>query len=136
MSNSFFKVSKEFVSTTQGPKRWRLKVWVQETTNNIPGEIFVYQMYPGVPLYKEGKENAIFVNIASYQELIAFPKDYPSVENPFFRKHYIDIVHTSRSFLEDTWKLMEQQITILIADITRLNNIPPTNLEIVPGDGC
>jgi len=132
---STMQVSKEIVGSTTGPKLYRLKVWVTETSNNIPGEVFVYQNIPAVPDYNGGLPEDRFVHIASYADLVAFPKDGPGLENPYFRKYYIDITHKDRTFLEDKWKLMSQQLQVLISDITRINALPPGVLEEVPTVG-
>ena len=135
MPESVITISKELIETTQGPRRFRLRVWVQSTTNNIPGELFVYQLIPAVPGFNDGNPEERFVHIASYADMVAFPKDVASVDSPFFRKHFIDLVHDSRTFLEEKWTLINQQLSILISDITRVNNLPPGILEEAPTSG-
>lgn len=136
MADSNITVSKDIIESTSGPSRYNLRVWVQSTTNNIPGEVFVYQHIPAVPDYNEGEPEDRFVHMASYADMVAFPKEAPSIENPYFRLHYMSIVHDSRSFLEEKWEIMSQQLNILIKDITRVNQLPPGVLEEVPVTGA
>ena len=135
MPESFIDISKEFISSITGDPRWRLRVWIQATSNNIPGTLFVYQRFPGIPGINNGESFDRFVHIASYADMISFPEDSPGIDNPFFRKYYLDIVHNSRSFLEEKWEMMGSQLQTLIADITRINNLPPGQLRLVSDDG-
>ena len=135
MAESTITISKEITETTQGPKRFRLRIWIQETTNNLPGEMFVYQLIPAVPEFNDGLPEERFVHIASYADMVAFPKEAPGLETPFFRKYYMDIVHVSRSFLEEKWVMINQQLKILIDDITRVNNLAPGVIEEAPTVG-
>jgi hypothetical protein len=137
MEYSTITVSKEITASVSGTKRYRLKAWVQSTTNNIPGEIFVYQRIPAVPEFNEGADYDKFVHVASYADLIAFPKESPGFDAPYFRLYYIDLVHDTKQYLEDTWVLIEQQIQMVVKDITRINNLPPGQLTTTPiQDNC
>lgn len=123
---SILGVSKRFTTSSNG--RTRLQIWISETSNNIPAEVFVHQRYPAVPDYNDGKEEDRFVHVCSYADLVAFPKDTPSVDNPYFRVHYLDLAHDSRVFLEDRWQVIKCQLDDLLKDIVRINELADAKL--------
>jgi hypothetical protein len=98
-------------------------VWVSATSNNIPPEIFTFQRFPAVPDYNDGKEEDRFVHVCTYADMVAFPKDRPSVDNPYFRLHWLDLAHDSRVFLEDRWHVIKCHIEDLLADVVRINEL-------------
>jgi hypothetical protein len=107
----------------------RLRIWVSETTDIIPGKIFVYQKYPRVP-QNENLED-LFVHIASYADLIDFPQDKPSAESPYFRKYYIDLTFPTLAMLDEKWQLMSRMIKHTVEDFVRLNNLEPVEIEVI-----
>ncbi|MHA2070049.1 MAG: hypothetical protein ACXABY_37260 [Candidatus Thorarchaeota archaeon] len=123
---SKFVISKRI---TQDDERHRLRVWVSETTNNIPGQLFVYQAVPKVPL--DDRPDGVFVHIASYADTLMFPIDEPDTESPFYRLYYIDLIFDSLVVLNEKWDLMRLMLNQTIEDIVRINNLPPVEVEEV-----
>jgi hypothetical protein len=128
MSDEFSEIhiSKRFDTSTQG--RTRLQAWVSAATNMIPPEIFVYQRIPAVPGYNDGLPEDIFVHVAAYADMVAFPSDRPSVNSPYFRKSYIDLAGDSRCEMEDLWKQIMCHIQALLDDLVRINELCPARL--------
>ena len=121
-------VTKRF-DTSTATGRTRLRAWVSATTNEIPAEIFVYQRIPAVPDHNNGLPEDIFVHVAAYADMVAFPSQKPSINNPYFRLSYIDLVHDSRCHLEDLWSRIKCHIEALNEDITRINELCPGRVE-------
>lgn len=105
----------------------RLQVWVSEASDDIPGKIFVYQRYPNVPDYTE-QPNDIFVHVASFADLAAFPPDEPDNRSPYFRMYYYDILFDTLTLLEDCWNLTVQHTKLLVEDVHRITGLPPISI--------
>ena len=112
-----------------------MQIWVSETSNNIPGPLFVYQQIPPVPESTDEGEVLVpkdkFVHVASYADVIAFPSQSPSADNPYFRLTYVDLVHDSRDFLEERWKMIQAQLKHTVEDVVRINILPPAQVNFV-----
>jgi hypothetical protein len=124
---SFIELSKR-VSVLPN-ERWRLQVWVSKTSNNIPGEVFVYQRIPKVPTNPQPQDQ--FVHVASYADINDFPTENPEDDSPFFRLYYFDVTFRSLAVLNQKWVIVKKQITQTVEDIVRLNNLPPVTVEEV-----
>jgi hypothetical protein len=109
--------------------RHRLRIWVSETTNNIPAQIFVYQRIPLVPLDTELQD--IFVHIASYADIQEYPSEEPDNKSPFFRQYFVDLVFDSLAILEENWVRMVRSVQLTVEDIARLNELPPVEIIIL-----
>jgi hypothetical protein len=109
--------------------RHRLRVWVSETTNNIPAQIFVYQRIPLVPLDTELQD--IFVHVASYADIQDYPAEAPDNESPFFRQYFFDLVFDSLYILEQNWLRIASSVQHTIEDIARLNEMGPIEIIIL-----
>ena len=107
--------------------RHRLRVWVSETSHNIPGTLFVYQKIPVVPL--DTGLSQLFVHVASYADLGDYPESTPGEESPFFRLHYFDIVFDSLAYLEQTWQRVHRMVQHTTEDIAKLNGLEPAVVE-------
>jgi len=123
--NSHITLSKKVEMTTDN--RHTLKVWVSETTNNIPNGIFVYQRIPSVPLDEDLGD--LFVHIASYADLGDFPPDCAGTDSPFYRLGHLYLIFDSLAKLEETYQRMIKMVRATIEDITRLNDMDP--IEVV-----
>ena len=84
--------------TVTADNRHRLRVWVSETSHNIPGTLFVYQQIPVVPL--DSGLNQLFVHVASYADLGDYPENASGDDSPFFRLHHFDLVFDSLAYLD------------------------------------
>ena len=109
--------------------RQRLRVWVSETTNNIPAQIFVYQRIPSVPLDTELQD--IFVHVASYADISDYPSEKPDNTAPFFRQYFFDLVFDSKAVLEENWARILGSVQHTIEDIARLNEMGPVEILIL-----
>ena len=105
----------------------RLQVWVHEASEGIPGKIMVFQRYPDVPDYEE-QPNDIFVHIASFADLAAFPPDTPDERAPYFRTSWYDILFDTLPLLEDCWELTVAHTKLLVEDVHRILNLPPVEV--------
>jgi len=131
---SSIKVNKTIVTTADS--RCELRVWVSETTENIPGCIFVYQSLPSVPL--DNYLTDLFVHVASYADITDFEpvlEDLPGAVNdmPFYRKNYIQLVYDSKAELDTYWQIIKEHIQLLVEDIVKLNGLPAVEIIEVPG---
>lgn len=109
--------------------RQRLRVWVSETTNNIPAQLFVYQRIPSVPLDTDLQD--LFVHVASYADLQDYPAETPSEEGPFFRQYFFDLVFDSKAILEENWQRILGSAKHTIEDIVRINEMDPVEIRVV-----
>jgi hypothetical protein len=101
--------------------RYRLKVWVSETSDNIPKQVFLFERISPVPL-RPVPENA-FKKTCSYADMLLYPEDSPDTENPYFRLGQVDLLFTS-------YKQMSTYFTEHIHDAVQylVNDIVGTNL--------
>jgi hypothetical protein len=120
-------VSKRVDVTEEG--KHRLRIWVSETSHNIPPEIFVYQKIPTVPFLNMPEDH--FVHIATYSDILDKPPGAPDVGNPFYRLGQVDLAFISRAKLEEKWMRMEHHIQHTIEDIVRLNKLPPAEVAVI-----
>lgn len=109
--------------------RQRLRVWVSETTNNIPAQVFVYQRIPSVPLDTELQD--LFVHVASYADIQDYPSEAPDSTSPFFRQYFFDLVFDSKAIMEENWQRILWSVQHTVEDICRLNDLPPVEIRIV-----
>jgi hypothetical protein len=130
---SILEVSKRFTTSNQG--RTRMRIWISETTNGIPPEVFMFQRIPAVPGYNAGEPEDRYVHVCSYADMVAFPKDTPSIDSPYYRKRYIDLAHDSRVFLEELWQQIKCQLQNLLEDIVRINHLHAARLVECPCEG-
>jgi len=119
-------VSTRISTTDEG--RHRLRMWVSETTDNIPGKLFVYQELPTVPFYTL---TAQFVHVASYADITEYPDDEAGELSSFFRLHWLDLVFDSMSVLKDKERLILGHLRHTVEDIVRLNGLVPTEVQEV-----
>lgn len=122
------KLSKRLTLTDD--QRHRLRVWVSETTNNIPAQIFVYQRIPQVPLDTELQD--IFVHVASYADLQEYPSEDPDDKSPFFRQYMFDLVFDSKAVLEENWQRILLSVQHTVEDIARINELPSVEIIVMP----
>jgi len=107
----------------------RFRIWVSETTDTIPAEIFVYQKYPRVPL--DTSITDLFVHIASYADTVDFPVDKPDSQTPYFRRYFADLTFPSLAMLDEKWTLMSRMIQHTVEDWVRLNNLEPVEIVVI-----
>ena len=106
----------------------RMQVWVSEVSDDIPYKILVYQKYPSVPDYTEQPED-IFVHVASFADLAAFPVDEPDGRSPYYRMYYYDILFDTLVLLEECWEITVAHVQLLVEDIARVAGLPP--IEVI-----
>jgi hypothetical protein len=127
---AIIQISRRTTTTAEG--EFQLQVWVSETSHNIEPEIFVYQRIPRVPL-SPCPEN-MFVHIATYEAMLTLPADEPEEGIVFFRLRQIDLTFKSLEKLEVEFLRMKSHIRTLIADIVKLNKLPPVEVLFVDAD--
>jgi hypothetical protein len=125
--SSYIQITRR--TTLEADNRHRLRVWVSETSDNLPPTIFVYQRLPSVPSYDALSD--IFVHVASYADIADYPENDPGDDSPFFRKYHIDLIFTSLPHLSDTWDLIEGQVKHTVEDLARLNGDEAVDVTIV-----
>lgn len=113
--------------TVTEDNRHRLRVWVSETSHNIPSTLFVYQQIPVVPL--DSGLNQLFVHVASYADLGDYPENASGDDSPFFRLHHFDLVFDSLAYLEQTWQRVHRMVQHTAEDIAKLNGLEPAVVE-------
>ena len=107
----------------------RLQMWISGVSPEIPPELFVWQHIGAVPKAEFAPDR--FVHIASYADLAAFPVNAPDTYAPYFRLTYADLTFPSRPLLERTWNLCREHLQLTVEDITRIDGLPPANIEII-----
>lgn len=101
-------------------QRYRLKVWVSETTDNIPAQVFMYVRLPYMPERDDPEDR--FEKVCCYADMLLYPPNEPDTENPYFRKGYLDLVFTSFSSLTSYFDdIIEAPLQYLINDIVKTN---------------
>lgn len=107
----------------------RLQMWISGASPEIPPELFVYQHIGNVP--KADYPLDQFVHIASYADIAAFPTEAPDTYAPFFRHNGADLTFPTRGLLERTWELCKAHLKLTVEDITRVDGLPPAEIEVV-----
>ena len=100
--------------------RLRLRAWIGEVPEGVPGELFVYQRLPIIPLDTE--LDRIFVHIANFEDIGAFPVDEPGKASPFFRRHWLDLVFDSVAYMDETWERIVRMLRHTLGDYARFKN--------------
>jgi len=103
---------------------FRLQIWVTETSDNIPGEIFLFKKAPNFPENTPDPFYA-YVQVCTYADMLNYPKessDYPTV---FYRRRQLDLTFTSLNQLSEYWDTIDTAIQNLINDIVDTNNAIP-----------
>ena len=73
----------------------------------------------------------MWVHIASYADVAAYPIDAPDEYTPFFRLNGADLLYKTRAALEDTWSISKAHLQFTVEDYTRLLGLPaPEILEV------
>ena len=110
--------------------RHTLKVWVSETTNNIPEGLFIYQRIPSVPLDDAFGDH--FVHVASYADIGDAPPLCPGTDSPFYRLHHVYLIFDSLARLQAEWEKLRTMVGHTIEDISRLNEFGPIEIVEIP----
>jgi hypothetical protein len=103
--------------TQKADHTYRLQVWVGESSDNIPSEIFLHRSVPSVDDW-EGP-SSVYYGICSYADLLNYSIDSPDAASNFFRKAGVDAVFSSASSLEETWDQISTDTEQLVNDIVR-----------------
>lgn len=111
--------------TETADSRFRLRVWVSVTSDNIPSEIFLYQ---ALPYFPEQANVEQFIGICSYADMLNYPINDPVEETPFFRMSYIDLVFTALPVLETKWTFINTSVTSLLNDLASAHIATPETL--------
>jgi len=132
------QISKRQDSTIDeaGKAQHRLRVWVSQTTDNIPSELFVYQQIPPVPKTTPEQLEQLFVHIASFADILDFPITARNDDSPFFRLHFVDLTFNSLAVLNQKWSMMKKMINATVEDIVRMNNLPAVSIEELDVGPC
>ena len=117
---------RETLETDDGD--YRLRIWVSRVTNEIPYKVFVYQHLPYMPDDTDERTD-LFVHVASYADLLAFPEDAPDDYSPFFRAYYLDLTMRNTALLAETWTLIKAHTRLLVEDYVRIHHLPPAEIE-------
>ena len=107
--------------------RIRLRAWIGEAPAAIPVELFVYQQIPIVPLDTE--LDKLFVHIASFEDISAFPVDAPGEKSPFFRRYWMDLVFDSVTYQEETWDRIMRMLRHTLNDVVRFYKAESVELK-------
>jgi len=117
---------------TQTDERFRLRVWVSETSDNIPATVFLMERIPGVPGLTDPYNR--FIRVCNYSDMLHYTATTPQTENPYFRLPGVDLIFTSynqlNTYFTDT---IHAEVQVLIDDIVDTNTAPVvTIIETVP----
>jgi hypothetical protein len=107
----------------------RLQMWISAASPEIPPELFVFQRIGTVPRADFPTDQ--FVHIASYADIAAFPIGAPDIYAPYFRQNGADLTFPTRGLLEQTWELCRAHLQLTVEDITRIDGLPPAEIEVV-----
>jgi hypothetical protein len=111
---------------------WRLRVEASEPAG-FDGLPFVFRRLPA-GLYGEDPLDD-FVGVASAVELADLPPDEPDPDRgyPYLRKAAVELDLKSAADCDTVWRLLRDQVTVLIADLDRLAALGVTE-EVRLGD--
>jgi hypothetical protein len=105
---------------TKVDDRHRLQVWVNETSDNIPAEIFLFNRLPPVPTRPTPED--IFMGVCDYSDILLYP-NINVTENPYYRKNGVDLIFTSYKTLTDYFEdNIRSKVEYLVNDIVGANN--------------
>jgi len=113
------------------PGNQRLQVFVEETSAEIPLELFVYQRRP-MPANVTTSQD-IFSNISSSAGLEDYPIDEPGTDSPFFRLSLLDLVFRSPDLLDKALATIKSDITCLVKELDEQAIITETTIFVFGG---
>jgi len=106
-------------------------MWVSETSNNIPSEVFLYQTIPGVPL-RDTELSEMFVAVCTYGDVDQFSTNRPTDAGTlFYRKSGLDLLFKSESEAEKYRRTILKMVKQAVADICRVNSLEPAEVSEV-----
>ena len=106
--------------TANADNTYRLQVWVSETSENIPSEIFVHRNAPVIDDW-DGP-TAVYYGICNYADIINYPASVVDTSSNFFRKSGADLEFKSAQSLNTTWEQILEDVQQLVDDIVRTYN--------------
>lgn len=109
------------VTRLQPEGNHRLQMWVEEHSEDIEPEIFVYQRYPAWPGTPDPDDR--FVNVASVADMADYPVTAPTGDAPFFRLTSIDLIFRSVDLMDTTIKLIKEDIEYLLSNLKKIEEI-------------
>lgn len=101
----------------------RLQIWISETSDNIPAEIFLYRAVPDIAGVDE--QNYLFYGVCSYADLINYPAITAGYDSNFYRTAKIDMLFESISNMGAFIGELETGIQALIDDIAGTHSATP-----------
>ena len=91
---------------------FRLKI-VASNPVDMPAEIFLFQRNLLDPYTNQYVDE--FLAVCSPDDILQYPVNDPgNTDPPFFRKDTIDVIVPSRTFAEDMWSDIQNQVNTLI----------------------
>jgi hypothetical protein len=105
--------------TQEDDNTYRLQVWVSETSDNIPSEIFLHRVAPEID---EWDGSSIpYYGVCAYADLVNYAVDEPDGASNFYRKSGVDLTFKSLSILNQTWIQIDEDTQQLVDDIVKTN---------------
>jgi hypothetical protein len=116
---------------TEEDNRYRMQVWVTETSDNIPSELFLFARIPPVPSRPLPEDG--FQRTCRYSDILLYPATTPETSSPFFRKPGVDLIFTSLKELSDYFTTyIYDMVQLLVEDIVGANTaaVVETNVPL------
>lgn len=105
--------------TQQTDNSYRLQVWVSETSDGIPSEIFLYTALNLASDDGWSGSTSRLQKVCSYADLINYASTSPDTSSSYFRRSWIDLKFRSLSELDDLWDNLNTYTEFLVNDIVR-----------------
>lgn len=103
---------------------YRLKITASDA-EGMPNEIFMHEQTLQDPYSQLVFEN--FVCVASVPDITIYPVGAPNATQwpPFFRKDSIDIIVFNQDLAEETWRIIQAEVTVLVESLNKLELMAP-----------
>lgn len=111
---SYIKLTEKISSQTDNT--WRLQVWVSETSDNIPGEIFLFQRYP---IWHNQEYRDVLKGVCSYADLLNYSIDAPDGRSIYFRQYWVDLAFMTYDRLKEVQADIRTGVQQLVDDLVK-----------------
>jgi hypothetical protein len=120
----------EFGDVNGDSTEYELKVWVYETSNNIPANIFLFTELPDVPddIYASYE----FVKVCSYADMLNYSLTAED-EEPFYRDGQLWLRDKSLYKLYNKLEEIQTDVEKLVNDIVNTHTASPTTYKVITG---
>ena len=103
-------------------EQFRLRVWVAETSDNIPKELFLYQTIIPVPDQDVVDQ---YIGVCSYADMLNYPINVATDDTPYYRFGSVDLTFQSNVTLETKWDFIATSMEAFLNDLASAHTATP-----------